>query len=100
MGVWFVYWPHFEEKGLNAVAVADTWLKRTTQMSGDLQPFELIYVPKGLTLRLSQEPLSVEEEWEKYRHQHVHLHRRVVLVAPPLTVKQDQYDIFVGQGDD
>lgn len=99
-GVWFVYWPHFEDKGLLIVAMSDTWMKRTTQMSGDLQPFELIYVPKGLTIRLSQEPVTVEEEWEKYRHQHVHLHRRITLAIPPLTVKQDQYDIYVGQGED
>jgi hypothetical protein len=100
VGVWFIYWPHFEDKGKVVVAAADTWLKRTTQMSGDLQTFELIYVPKGLSVRLSSEPSNVEEEWEKYRHQHVHLHRRVVLAEPPLTMKQDQYDIFVGQGED
>merc|ERR1712048_743925 len=99
-GVWFVYWPHWEDKGMAIVAMADTWLKRTTQMSGELQPFELIYVPKGLPVRLAREPSLVDEEWEKYRHQHVHLHRKIVLAAPPLTVKQDQYDIFAGQGDD
>merc|ERR1712217_255047 len=99
-GVWFVYWPHFEDKGLLIVALSDTWLKRTTQMSGDMQPFELIYVPKGLTIRLSQEASPVDEEWEKNRHQHVHLHRRITLATPPLTVKQEQYDIYVGQGDE
>jgi len=96
--VWFVYFPHWEETGLAITALADTWLKRTTQMSGELQPFELIYVPKGLPLRLAQPPSLVDEEWEKYRHQHVHMHRKVMLIAPPLTVKQDQYDIYVGQG--
>lgn len=99
-GVWFVYWPHWEDKGLVLVATSDTWLKRATHMSGELQPFELIYVPKGLLLRLAKEAAPVDEEWEKHRHQHVHLHRKVVLASPPLTVKQDQYDIFVGQGDD
>jgi len=98
-GVWFIYQPHWEERGLVVVATSDTWLKRTTQMSGELQPFELIYVPKGLPLRLVEPPSTVEEEWEKYRHQHVATHRRVVLALPPLTVKQDQYEIFVGQGD-
>merc|ERR1712012_676290 len=75
-------------------------LKRTTQMSGDLQPFELIYMPKGLPVELLSDPCPVEEEWEKYRHQYVHLHRKIILTSVPLTVKQDQYQIFVGQGDD
>lgn len=96
--VWFIYFPHWEGTGLAITALADTWLKRTTQMSGELQPFELIYVPKGLPVRLAQSPSPVDEEWEKYRHQHVHMHRKVTLIAPPLTVKQDQYDIYVGQG--
>jgi len=95
--VWFVYWPHWEPTGLAIVALADSWLKRTTQMSGELQPFELVYVPKTLAVQLVEEPATVEEDWEKYRHQHVHLHRRVRLASPPLTVKQDQYDIFIGQ---
>jgi len=110
--VWFIYFPHWEgrgpdnytqapqEKNVVVVALADTWLKRACQMSGELQPFELIYVPKGLSLVLSCEPADVDEEWELYRHQHVHMHRKVVLAAPPLTMKQDQYDIYVGQGDD
>eukprot|EP00416_Gambierdiscus_australes_P015052 CAMPEP_0171057830 /NCGR_PEP_ID=MMETSP0766_2-20121228/2066_1 /TAXON_ID=439317 /ORGANISM="Gambierdiscus australes, Strain CAWD 149" /LENGTH=312 /DNA_ID=CAMNT_0011513019 /DNA_START=63 /DNA_END=1001 /DNA_ORIENTATION=+ len=98
-GAWFIYWPHWEDKGLAVVALSDTWLKRTTQMSGELQPFELIYVPKGLPVRLAEEASVVNEEWEKHRHQHVHMHRKVMLAAAPLTVKQDQYDIFVGQGD-
>lgn len=97
--VWFVYWPHFEHEGLSIVATSDTWLKRTTQMSSELQPFELVYVPKGMPVRLSQAPSLVDEEWEMYRHHHVHLHRKVVLAGPPVTVKQDQYDIFIGQGD-
>ncbi|CAE8591005.1 unnamed protein product, partial [Polarella glacialis] len=46
-GTWFVYWPHFEDNGLTIIATVDTWLKRSTQMSGELQPFELIYVPRG-----------------------------------------------------
>lgn len=99
-GVWFVYWPHFEDRGQVVVAVADTWLKRTTQMSGELQPFELIYVPRGLALRLSGPPCEVEEEWEKNRHQHVHLHRCLRLSSAPLTIKQDQYDIFIGQSEE
>lgn len=98
-GLWYVYAPHFEDKGLAIVAAVDTWLKRTTQMSGELQNFELIYVPKGVPIQLSQRWGPVEEEWEKNRHQHVHLHRQVMLIAPPLTVKQDQYDILVGQGE-
>jgi len=96
--VWFIYFPHWEETGSVITALADTWLKRTTQMSGELQPFELIYVPKGLPVRLTQSPSPVDEEWEKYRHQHVHMHRKVTLTTAPLTVKQDQYDIYVGQG--
>lgn len=99
--VWFVYWPHFENTGpLKIVSTTDTWLKRATSMSAELQPFELVYMPKGMTVHLTEEPSLVEEEWEKYRHQHVHLHRKVVLASPPLTVKQDQYDIFVGHVDD
>lgn len=98
--VWYVYWPHFQDKGTIIVPALDTWLKRSTQMSGDLQPFELIYLPKGLAVRLACAPAIVEEEWERHRHQNVHLHRKVTLAVPPLTMKQDQYDIFVGQGDD
>lgn len=99
-GVWFVYYPHWHDEGTTLVAHVDTWLKRTTQMSGDLQPFELIYVPKGLPLRLIREAQVVDEEWERYRHQHVQQHRRVQLMSPPITVKQDKYDIFVGQAED
>eukprot|EP00440_Ansanella_granifera_P022915 gb/GFBE01024886.1/.p1 GENE.gb/GFBE01024886.1/~~gb/GFBE01024886.1/.p1 ORF type:complete len:315 (+),score=65.82 gb/GFBE01024886.1/:1-945(+) len=98
-GAWFVYWPHFEEKDHTIVAAMDTWLKRSCQMSGELQPFELIYLPRGLPLQLAGSPAVVDEEWETIRHQHVHLHRKVVLASPPLTMKQDQYDICVGQGD-
>jgi len=97
--VWFIYFPHWEQTSSAITALADTWLKRTTQMSGDLQPVELVYVPKGLPVRLAQPPSPVDEEWEKYRHNHVHMHRKVVLIAPPLTVKQDQYDIYLGQGE-
>lgn len=96
-GSWFIYWPHWEDHGNIIIAGADTWLKRTTQMSGDLQPFELIYVPQGLQVRLAKQAENVEEEWEKYRHQHVHLHRKIALAAPPVTVTKDKYDIFVGQ---
>jgi len=99
-GVWFVYWPHFEDKGLAIVPQVDTWLKRTTQLSGEMEPFELIYVPKGLLIQVATEPVMVDEEWEKYRHQHVHMHRKIVLASPPLTVKQDKYEIFVGQRED
>jgi len=107
-GTWFLYLPHWEVAGTTIVAKHDTWLKRTTQMSGDLQAFELLYVPKSIPIRLVAPPVAVEEEWEKTRHQHVHLHRRVCLSAPPLTVKQvrmkgdkrEQFDVFVGQGDD
>lgn len=98
--VWFVYWPHWEHRGLVILAMTDTWLKRCTLMSGELQPFELVYVPKGLSVHLACEPSQVDEEWEKQRHQHVPLHRKVVLALPPLTVKQDHFDILVGQGED
>merc|ERR1719221_386919 len=98
--VWFVYGPHFEGEGNVTVAVADTWLKRSCQMSGELQPFELIYVPKGLPLALSSPPEVVSEQWEKFRHAHVHQHRKVALAAPPRTLKQDKYDILFGQSDD
>lgn len=99
-GVWFVYWPHFEDKGGTIVAQVDSWLKRTCQMSGELEPFELVYLPRGVPVQVTCEPTAVDEEWEKNRHQHVHMHRKVVLASPPLTVKQDKYDIFVGQGED
>jgi hypothetical protein len=96
-GVWFIYGPHWEDNGLHITTLADTWLKRSCQMSGELQPFELIYVPKGLVVELKCPIELVEEQWEKFRHAHVHQHRRVTLARPPLTVKQDKYDIFVGQ---
>lgn len=86
---WFVYWPHFEDHGHTIVVVTDTWLKKSAQMSGELQAFELVYLPKGATLELACYAETVDEEWEKFRHQHVHLHRKVTLTAPPLTVKQD-----------
>merc|ERR1711972_293213 len=88
---WFVYWPHWEDQGgFTIAALADTWLKRTTQMSGELQPFELIYVPRGLTVHLATGPAVVDEEWERTRHQHVHLHRKVTLAMPAMTVKMDK----------
>lgn len=98
--VWFVYWPHFEDKGLVIVPQVDTWLKRTTQMSGEMDQFELIYLPKGLPLQLACEPSVVDEEWERSRHQHVHLHRKLVLAQAPITVRQEKYEIFVGQGEE
>mmetsp|Transcript_47495 Transcript_47495/g.106636 ORF Transcript_47495/g.106636 Transcript_47495/m.106636 type:complete len:312 (-) Transcript_47495:95-1030(-) len=98
-GGWFIYWPHFEDRGLTITPAVDTWLKRSCQMSGELQPFELIYAPRGVPINLAQRPASVDEDWEKARHQHVSSHRRVVLASPPVTMKQDQYDILVGQRD-
>lgn len=98
-GVWFIFGPHWEVAGNDVVPAVDTWLKRSCQMSGELQPFEMIYVPKELPVQLACQPELVEEEWEKFRHPHVHQHRRVVLTSPPLTVKQDKYDIFVGQAE-
>jgi len=98
-GTWFVYRPHFEVVGTDIIALVDTWLKRSCQMSGDLQPFELIYVPKDLCVHLSREPEVVEEQCEKLRHPHVHQHRMVSLASMPITVKQEKYDIFVGQSD-
>lgn len=98
-GVWFIYGPHWEVVGNEIVALLDTWLKRSCQMSGELAPFELIYVPKDLSVRLKCRPEAVEEEWEKFRHPHVHQHMKVTLDAAPLTVKQEKYDIFVGMSD-
>ena len=66
-------------------------------MSGGLQPFELLYVPKGVPLHLAQVASIVDEEWEKLRHHHVHSRRTVVLAAVPLTVKPDQCEILTGQ---
>jgi len=101
-GVWFIFHPHWEVfdvgvGGTEVVASMDTWLKRSCQMSGELAPFEMMYVPEGLPLRLSSNPEVVDEDWEKARHQHVQQHRKVHLASLPLTVKQDKYDIFVGQ---
>jgi len=98
-GVWFIYNPHWKIVGQGIVAMVDTWLKRSCQMSGELQPFELIYVPKDLCVQLSCDPEVVEEQWEKFRHPHVHQHRMVKLSAMPLTVRQEKYDIFVGQSE-
>lgn len=98
--VWFVYYPHWHGDGMEIVSTVDSWLKRSTQMSGDLQPFELVYVPKGMRLRLSKSPEPPDEPWEKNRHQHVHQHRKVTLAKGPLTIRRDKYDIFVGQGDE
>eukprot|EP00929_Paragymnodinium_shiwhaense_P045319 TRINITY_DN23172_c0_g1_i2.p1 TRINITY_DN23172_c0_g1~~TRINITY_DN23172_c0_g1_i2.p1 ORF type:complete len:313 (+),score=67.24 TRINITY_DN23172_c0_g1_i2:98-1036(+) len=97
---WFVYWPHFDHEGTVVVAAADTWLKRSCQMSGELQPFELIYVPKGVAIHLAREPELVDEEWEVSRHAHIHQHRKLLLAAPPLTMRRDKYDIFIGQPED
>mmetsp|Transcript_106995 Transcript_106995/g.300996 ORF Transcript_106995/g.300996 Transcript_106995/m.300996 type:complete len:311 (-) Transcript_106995:154-1086(-) len=98
--VWFIYWPHIEGDDLTIFATVDTWLKRSTQMSGELEPFELIYVPKGMAIHLSVAPEVVTEEWEKDRHPHVQQHRKVTLAAPPLTMRRDKYDIFLGQSPD
>eukprot|EP00439_Symbiodinium_sp_Y106_P081479 s3234_g20.t1 len=85
------------DRGLSIVPAVDTWLKRSCQMSGELQPFELMYAPRGLPINVAQRPAIVDEDWEKGRHQHIHLHRKVVLASPPITMKQEQYDILVGQ---
>lgn len=97
---WFVFWPHWEDHGSSIVPRQDTWLKRSCQMSGELRPFELIYVPTGLAVRIVGPARAVDEEWERHRHQNVHRHRKVVLEMPVVTVKQEQYDIFVGYGDE
>lgn len=100
-GIWFVYWPHFEDRGLDLAIVptVDTWLKRSCQMSGELQPSELIYVPRGVPIHLAKRVHLVDEDWERARHQHVHLHRKVTLASTPVTVKQEGYDILMGQRD-
>jgi hypothetical protein len=98
--VWYVYIPHFDTEGSVIVTMTDTWLKRSCQMSGELQPFELIYVPKGMLITLTCPPEPVTEEWERSRHGHVYQHRKVTLVAPPLTMRRDKFDIFVGQAGD
>jgi len=98
--MWYVYFPHFEGEGTALVAIADTWLKRSCQMSGELQPFELIYVPKGMIVYVTCQPEPVTEEWEKARHGHIYQHRKLTLTAPPLTMRRDKFDIFVGQPDD
>lgn len=104
--VWFVYWPHFEDgaqlgfeggEGFGLCCTSDTWLKRTTQMSGELQPFELLYVPTGTMLTLAKPAELVEEAWEKNRHAHVHQHRKVTLLGEPVTIRRDKYDILTGQ---
>ncbi|CAL1138984.1 unnamed protein product [Cladocopium goreaui] len=83
----------------DATVVDDTWLKRSCQMSGELQPSELIYVPRGVPIHLSKRVHLVDEDWERARHQHVHLHRKVTLASTPVTVKQEGYDILMGQRD-
>jgi hypothetical protein len=94
---WFVYWPHFEGDGTVILAATDTWLKRSVAMSGELQPFELLYVPKGMMIHLARMPEIVDEDWEKNRHPHANQHRRLVLASSPLTMRRDKYDLFVGQ---
>eukprot|EP00435_Cladocopium_sp_Y103_P070091 s475_g34.t1 len=85
------------DSDLAIVPTVDTWLKRSCQMSGELQPFELIYVPRGVPIYLSKRAHLVDEDWERVRHQHVHLHRKVTLASAPVTVKQEGYDILMGQ---
>jgi hypothetical protein len=101
--VWFVYWPHWESnfkgKGSVIASSVDTWLKRTTGMSGEMQPFELIYVPKGMIVNLARDPEEVDEEWELKRHGHVHQHRKVILSSHPKCIRRDQFDIFVEQAE-
>merc|ERR1711972_240812 len=90
--VWFLYWPHFDAEGTVIVSTVDTWLKRSCQMSGELQPFELIYVPKGMLVHCVCQPEAVTEEWEKVRHGHVNQHRKVTLAESPLTMRRDKFD--------
>lgn len=94
--------PWWTARVLNGVhsPCEDSWLKRSCQMSGELQNFELIYVPKGVCpakprplipgvpIYLSKAVDLVDEvraayatcvgleDWEIARHQHVHLHRK------------------------
>lgn len=94
---WFIYYPHWEVKGNVITAAADTWLKRSCQMSGEMQPFELIYVPQGVPVQLKRPPEFVDEPWEQSRHQHVNQHRKIILPSLPMTARQDKIDIFCGQ---
>jgi len=94
---WFIYSPHWEVQGNVITATADTWLKRSCQMSGEMQPFELIYVPQGIPVQLKGEPEFVDEPWEQSRHQHVTQHRKIILPSLPMTVRQDKIDMFYGQ---
>merc|ERR550514_2528717 len=66
---WFVYWPHWiEVSGNMLVADGNTWLKRTCQMSWELQPFELIFIPKDFRLVTIEPASAVTDPWEKSRH--------------------------------
>lgn len=95
---WYVYYPHFyQEDVLTITAQVDTWFKRSCQMSGEMQPFELIYVPRGVQIKLACPAEVVDEEWEKTRHGHIASHRKVTFASPPLKVRQGKYEIFVSQ---
>jgi len=103
--VWFVYWPHWQasvpfegpSEGVAIAATVDTWLKRNTGMSAEMQPFELIYVPKGMVVNLSCEVEEVDEEWELNRHTHTHQHRKVKLAGQPSCLRRDKFDVLLGQ---
>lgn len=100
--LWYLFWPHWSEDGPNAnditiTAMQDTWLKRSTQMSKDMAPFELIYVPQGQRLSLGGAPALVDEPWEVNRHPYVHEHRKILVRSPLVTVKRDKHDVLIYQ---
>jgi len=96
---WFVYLPHFRDEGLSLLATSDSWIKRSAQLSGELDPFEMVYIPQGIRIQLAGPVQHVQEEWERDRHNNVYQHRKIVLARPLVTIKQDNFDIMVGHDD-
>lgn len=74
---WYFYAPHFAQRGDSLVALQDTFLKRTCQMSWDLRDFEKVAIDAHQIMYVS-DVKTVTEPWEVKRHAHVDQHRRAI----------------------
>lgn len=103
-GVWFVYAPCVEVDPQNPLVAKfkeNSWIKRSCQLSGELELFELMCVPQGFRIYLRSPPSQVTEPWEMHRHAHTHLHLRLHLdtepVTKPIICDGEKYEFFLGQ---
>jgi len=95
----YIYWPHWTldvgGSSVSIIANQMTYLKRSTGMSWDLQPWEMILCVEGQRVVLAERPCAVTEAFEKNRHKYVHEHRRVRLDKAPRILRGEKYSVIV-----